>query len=102
MNFKIIVTLVIATSTFSLTSCGVIGVVDSDCLKIKKSSENKREIGRAILDLADAGKIGEGMTVEQAQAEGFKYIIDGTKLVADNPQCFSDQDVETANNLLGR
>ncbi len=102
MNFKIIVTLVIATSTFSLTSCGVIGVVDSACLKIKKSSEDKREIGRAILDLADAGKISEGMTIEQAQAEGFKYFIDGTKLVADNPQCFSDQDVETANNLLGR
>jgi hypothetical protein len=94
--------IMITVSTISLTSCGIVGVVDSDCLEIKKSSEEKREIGRTLLDMADAGRVGEGMTVEKVQAEGFKFFIDGTKLVADNPQCFSDQEVKTANSLLGR
>jgi len=92
----------ISTVAISLTSCGVVEVVDGACLKIKKTSEDKREIGRTILDMADAGRIGEDMTIEQAEAEGFNFIIDGTKLVSDNPQCFSDQEVEAANNLLGR
>ena len=92
----------IMVTTISLTSCGIVGVVDSACQEIKKSSEDKREIGRTLLDMADAGRVGEGMTVEKVQAEGFKFFIDGTKLVADNPQCFSDQEVKTANSLLGR
>lgn len=102
MKSKIWAPILISTIAFALTSCGVVDVVDSACLKIKKSSEDKREVGRTILDMADAGRIGEGMTIEQAKAEGFNFIIDGTKLVSDNPQCFSDEEVETANRLLGR
>ena len=92
----------ILISVISLTSCGVLEVVDSVCVEIKKSSEDKRDIGRTILDMADSGRVGDGMTVEQAQSEGFRYIIEGTELVIDNPQCFSDQEIETAKSLLGR
>ena len=52
--------------------------------------------------MADSGRVGDGMTVEQAQSEGFRYIIEGTEIVIDNPQCFSEQEVETAKSLLGR
>lgn len=84
-----------------LTSCGVLEEVDTACLEIRKTSEDKRDVGRTILDLADSGKVGEGMTIEQAESEGFMYIIEGTQLVLDNPKCFSDKEVETAKNLLG-
>ena len=89
-------------SLISLTSCGVLEVVDTACIEIKKSSEDKREIGRTILDMADSGRIGDGMTVEQAESEGIRYIIEGTEIVIDNPQCFSDQEIETAKSFLGR
>jgi len=93
---------IILISLISLTSCGVLEVVDTACIELKKSSEDKRDIGRTILDMADSGRVGDGMTVEQAQSEGFRYIIEGTEIVLDNPQCFSEQEVETAKSLLGR
>jgi hypothetical protein len=92
----------IVTLAFSLTSCGVIGFVDSKCVEIKKQSELKREIGRTFFDLAQSGSVGEGLTPEEVEADGYKYIIEGTQLVLDNPQCFSKEEVETAKRLLGR
>lgn len=92
----------ILISLISLTSCGALEVVNTECTEIKKSSEEKRDVGRTILDMADSGRVGDGMTVEQAQSEGFRYIIEGTELVIENPQCFSEQEVETAKSLLGR
>lgn len=102
MKFSTLSPVIILISLISLTSCGVLEVVDTACIEIKKSSEDKRDIGRTILDMADSGRVGDGMTVEQAQSEGFRYIIEGTEIVIDNPQCFSDQEIETANSLLGR
>jgi hypothetical protein len=92
----------IVALVFSLTSCGVIGFVDSKCVDIKKQSELKREIGTTFLDMAQSGSVGEGLTLGQVEADGFKYIIEGTELVLENPQCFSEEEVETAKRLLGR
>ena len=92
----------IVVSTSLLTSCGVIGFVDSACVKIKKQSELKREIGSAFLEKATLGEVGDDLTPAEVEAEGIKYIIEGTELVIDNPQCFSDQEVDTAKSLLGR
>jgi hypothetical protein len=92
----------VAASAFSLTSCGVIGFADSQCIKIKKESELKREIGTTFLEMVDSGKIGEGLTPAEVETQGYKSIIEGAELVIDNPQCFSDQEVQAAKNLLGR
>ncbi len=102
MTLSTLSPVIILISLISLTSCGVLEVVDTACIELKKSSEDKRDIGRTILDMADSGRVGDGMTVEQAQSEGFRYIIEGTEIVIDNPQCFSEQEVETAKSLLGR
>ena len=102
MTLSTLSPVIILISLISLTSCGVLEVVDTACIELKKSSEDKRDIGRTILDMADSGRVGDGMTVEQAQSEGFRYIIEGTEIVLDNPQCFSEQEVETAKSLLGR
>ena len=85
----------------SLSSCGVVQV-ENGCVLIKKQSEEKRELGTTILGMADAEKIGDGLTVEDAQAEGYKYLIEGTQLVVDNPQCFTSDEVRVAKNLLGQ
>ena len=95
------ITLVVA-ATFLLSSCGVVGFVDSACVKIKKQSELKREIGTTFLDMVNSGQIGEDITPQEVEMQGYKSIIEGTELVADNPQCFSEQEVETAKSLLGR
>jgi hypothetical protein len=85
-----------------LSSCGVVELVNGDCIEIKKRSLEKREIGLAFLDNAQSGLIGGNQSISQVEADGYKFIIEGTELVVDNPQCFSDQEVEAANNLLGR
>lgn len=84
-----------------LSSCGAVEV-DNGCVLIKKQSLEKRDIGSALLEKVNAGQAGEGQVLEQVQSEGLKYIIEGTKLVVENPQCFSKEDVKTAKNLLGR
>ena len=76
--------------------------MENGCVLIKKQSEEKRELGTTILEMADAEKIGDGHTVEDAQAEGYKYLIEGTQLVVDNPQCFTADEVRIAKNLLGQ
>ena len=76
--------------------------MENGCVLIKKQSEEKRELGTRILEMADAEKIGDGLTVEDAQAEGCKYLIEGTQLVVDNPQCFTADEVRIAKNLLGQ
>jgi hypothetical protein len=95
------ITLVVA-ATFLLSSCGVVGFVDSACVKIKKQSELKREIGTTFLDMVNSGQIGKDITPQEVEMQGYKSIIEGTELVVDNPQCFSEQEVETAKSLLGR
>ena len=92
----------VVTSTLLLTSCGVVGFVDSACVKIQKQSELKREIGTTFLDMVNSGQIGEDITPQEVEMQGYKSIIEGTELVVDNPQCFSEQEVETAKSLLGR
>jgi hypothetical protein len=85
----------------SLSSCGVVQT-DNGCVLIKKNSEEKRQLGTTFLEMADAGKVGDGLTVEEVQSEGYKYLIEGTKLVVDNPQCFTTDEVRIAKNLLGQ
>ena len=87
--------------SLSLSSCGVVQV-ENGCVLIKEQSEEKRELGTTILEMADAEKIGDGLTVEEAQAEGYKYLIEGTQLVVDNPKCFTADEVKVAKNLLGQ
>jgi hypothetical protein len=102
MRSKASAIVLIVASTSLLTSCGVIGFVDGACVKIKKQSELKREIGSAFLEKARLGEVSDDLTSAEVEAEGIKYIIEGTELVIDNPQCFSDQDVDTAKKLIGR
>ncbi len=92
----------VVASSLLLTSCSVIGFVDSACVKIKKQSELKREIGTTFLEMVDSGQIGEDITPQEVEMQGYKSIIEGTELVVKNPQCFSEQEVETAKSLLGR
>ena len=83
-----------------ITSCGVVEL--DGCVLVKKQSEDKRGLGSAILEMVDQGKVGDGLTVSEAQAEGYKYLIEGTKLVVDNPKCFTEAEVRIAKNLLGQ
>lgn len=83
-----------------LSSCGVLEN-DNGCVLIKKQSLEKRDLGYAFIEKVREGKVGEGVTPEQIQKQGLEYIIEGTKLVVDNPRCFSEGDVDAAKNLLG-
>lgn len=102
MMFRVCLIALIAILPLSITSCGVVGYVDNACVKIKKQSELKREIGTTFLDMVNSGQIGEDITPQEVEMQGYKSIIEGTELVVDNPQCFSEQEVETAKSLLGR
>jgi hypothetical protein len=102
MRSKASVIALVVAATFLLSSCGVVGFVDSACVKIKKQSELKREIGTTFLDMFNSGQIGEGITPQEVEMQGYKSIIEGTELVVENPQCFSEQEVKTAKSLLGR
>ena len=84
----------------TLSSCGV--QIDNGCVLIKKQSEEKRQIGTALIESVEKGQVGEGTTVEEVQSQGYKYIIEGTQLVVDNPQCFTADEVRIAKNLLGQ
>ena len=84
----------------SLSSCGV--QINNGCVLIKKQSEEKRQIGTALFESVDKGQVGEGTTVEEVQSQGYEYIIEGTQLVVDNPQCFTADEVRIAKNLLGQ
>ena len=88
-------------SSVLLSSCGVVQI-ENGCVLIKKQSEEKRELGTTLLELVDGGKVGEGMTVGEVQSQGYKYIIEGTQMVVDNPQCFSPNELEIAKTLLGQ
>lgn len=84
-----------------LSSCGIVEI-DNGCVLVKKQSEEKKELGLVFLEMADAGKVGKGLTIEEVQSQGYMYLIEGTKLVVDNPQCFTSDDVRIAKNLLGQ
>ena len=84
-----------------LSSCGVLEN-DNGCVLIKKQSLEKRDLGLAFIEMVRDGKVGEGVAPEQIQKQGLDYIIEGTKLVVENPRCFSKEDVNTAKNLLGK
>ena len=83
-----------------LSSCGVLEN-DNGCVLIKKQSLEMRDLGYAFIEKMREGKVGEGVTPEQIQKQGVEYIIEGTKLVVDNPRCFPKEDVSAAKNLLG-
>ena len=84
-----------------LSSCGIVEI-DNGCVLVKKQSEEKKELGLVFLEMADAGKVGKGLTIEEVQSHFYMYLIEGTKLVVDNPQCFTSDDVRIAKNLLGQ
>ena len=84
-----------------LSSCGIVEI-DNGCVLVKKQSEEKKELGLVFLEMADAGKVGKGLTIEEVQSQGYVYLIEGTKLAVDNPQCFTSDDVRIAKNLLGQ
>jgi hypothetical protein len=84
-----------------ITSCGVVEL-DNGCVLIKKQSREKIDLGRAFLEMADQGKVGDGLSVSDVQAEGYKYMIEGLRLTVDNPQCFTESEVSVAKRLLGQ
>ena len=84
-----------------ITSCGVVEI-DSGCIQIKKQSREKIDLGRTFLEMADQGKVGDGLSVSDVQAEGYKYMIEGLRLTVDNSQCFTESEVSVAKKLLGQ
>ena len=91
----------ILVASLLITSCGVVEI-DSGCIQIKKQSREKIDIGRTVLEMADQGKVGEGLSVSDVQAEGYKYMIEGLRLTVDNSQCFTESEVSAAKKLLGQ
>ncbi len=84
-----------------ITSCGVVEL-DNGCVQIKKQSREKIDIGRAFLEMADQGKVGDGLSVSDVQSEGYKYLIEGLRLTVDNSRCFTEAEVTAAKRLLGQ
>ena len=84
-----------------ITSCGG-GELDNGCVQIKKQSREKIDIGRAFLEMADQGKVGDGLSVSDVQSEGYKYLIEGLRLTVDNSRCFTESEVTAAKRLLGQ
>ena len=82
-----------------ITSCGAVEI-DNSCIQIKKQSREKIDIGRTFLEMADEGKVGDGLSIRDVEAEGFKYMIEGLRLTVNNPQCFTESEVSAAKNLL--
>ena len=91
----------ILVASLLITSCGVVEI-DSGCIQIKKQSREKIDIGRTFLEMADEGKVGDGLSIRDVEAEGFKYMIEGLRLTVNNPQCFTESEVSAAKNLLGQ
>jgi hypothetical protein len=52
--------------------------------------------------MADQGKVGDGLSVSDVQAEGYKYMIEGFRLIVNNSQCFTESEVSSAKKLLGQ
>ena len=101
MKIFVLTAIAVSASSLMLSSCGIVEI-DNGCVLVKKQSEEKKELGLVFLEMADAGKVGKGLTIEEAQSQGYRYLIEGTKLVVDNPQCFTSDDVRIAKNLLGQ
>jgi hypothetical protein len=97
---KLITSFVLFFLPFLITSCSV-EVAENSCVLIKKNSEEKRDLGTTLFGIADSGRSDEDTTVEEIQAQGYKYIVEGTKMVIDNPQCFTSDELRIAKNLLG-
>jgi hypothetical protein len=91
----------ILVASLLITSCGVVEI-DSGCIQIKKQSREKIDIGRTFLEMADQGKVGDGLSVSDVQAEGYKYMIEGFRLIVNNSQCFTESEVSSAKKLLGQ
>jgi len=91
----------IMVAALLITSCGVVEI-DNGCVLIKKQSREKIDLGRAFLEMADQGKVGDGLSVSDVQSEGYKYMIEGLQLTVDNPQCFTESEVSAAKKLLGQ
>jgi hypothetical protein len=90
----------ILVASLLITSCGVVEI-DSGCIQIKKQSREKIDIGRTFIEMADQGKVGDGLSVSDVQAEGYKYMIEGFRLIVNNSQCFTESEVSSAKKLLG-
>ena len=91
----------ITLAALLISSCGVVEL-DNGCVLIKKQSREKIDLGRAFLEMADQGKVGDGLSVSDVEAEGYKYMIEGLQLTVDNSQCFTESEVSAAKKLLGR
>ena len=85
----------------TLSSCGI-SLGDHECNAIKKQSSDKMDVGRAIFEMAMEGKVGNGMTVEGAKIQGYRYMMEASTLVLSNSRCFSADEVSSARNLLGK
>ena len=97
---KLISSFVLGSLPFLITSCSV-EVAENSCVLIKKNSEEKRDLGTTLFGIADSGRHDEDLTVEEIQAQGYKYLVEGTKMVIENPQCFTSDELRNAKNLLG-
>ena len=82
-----------------VTGCGVVKV-DNGCAQIKKQSLEKRDIGREFLNAAAEGKVGDGLTVAEVESLGTRYFIEGLRLITNNSQCFTEDEIKFAEQLL--
>jgi len=96
MRFSIAVIGVLAGLLVS--GCGVV-TVDKGCAQIKKQSLEKREWGRELLNSAMEGRVTDDAKA-QAESLGARYFIEGLKLITDNPQCFTEDEIKFAEQLL--
>ena len=85
--------------TLLLSGCGVVNV-DNACAEIRKKSTEKRQLGSALVGKALAGEVSEGLSVNEVEAMGYKYLMEGINLVIDNSQCFSSEEVKQAESII--
>jgi hypothetical protein len=85
-----------AVTGLLVTGCGEL----SACSEIKKQSIEKRDIGKEFLSAAREGKVKSPLTVAEVQSLGAQYFTQGLKLITDNPQCFTEDEVKFAEKLL--
>ena len=97
MNIKVAVIAVL--TGLLVTGCGVV-TVDDGCAQIKRQSVEKRQWGTAFLNSAAEGKVKDGLTVAEVQSLGARYFIEGLRLITNNPQCFTEDDIKFAEQLL--
>ena len=82
-----------------VTGCGVV-TVDDGCAQIKRQSVEKRQVGTAFLNSAAEGKVKDGLTEAEVQSLGARYFIEGLRLITNNPQCFTEDEIKFAEQLL--